>query len=328
MSFRPALVKELSTVKNEIVGPRLVCELPAMVPIRKARLGWQKLGFILAVLIPALGVVAAPLVSLKVGFSWIEPVTFIVMYLITGFGIEVGYHRLFAHRAFHARPWVRVVLAMAGNTAVQGPVVYWVAHHRLHHSTADTGGDPHTPYHHPKGRVAGFLHAHVGWIFADFRALPARYARELLQDRAVMTVNRFNLLWIALGLAAPALVGGLGSWSWQGALVGFLWGGLLRVFVSQHVTYLVNSLCHVSGQRPFSIQERAGNVLWLAIPSLGASLHNNHHAYPASAAYDFRWRELDLSGCLIRLLGCMGLAWDLKSAQRENTHERSDIRAN
>jgi stearoyl-CoA desaturase (Delta-9 desaturase) len=313
---------------SEHLNTPSVADLRMYVPVRTVRLRIQRAAFLLSVVIPALGAVAAPIVSMRIGFTWVEPFTFLLMLVITGLGIEAGYHRLFAHESWRTTPSIRALLAIAGNMGVQGPIVYWVAHHRLHHPNSDGPLDPHSPNCHPGGRLAGFLHAHIGWFFSKNRASPGRFARDLLHDRTIMTVNRLNPLWLVLSVALPAAIGGLGTWSLKGALVGFLWGGLLRIFFGQHFTYFINSACHVSGTKPYVSQDRAGNVWWLVLPTFGAGLHNNHHAFPGSATYDFRWWQLDPSAWFIRCLKSLGLAWDLHQPSAEMMRKRShDSRA-
>lgn len=297
---------------SEYLSTQVLSDLPQYIPVRPTRLRLQRVSFALSVIIPALGAVAAVIVSMRVGFSWIEPTTFLLMLVITGLGIEAGYHRLFAHGSWKTITPIRVLLAIAGNMGVQGPVLYWVSHHRLHHPNSDMPLDPHSPLNHPGGRLAGFLHAHIGWFFSENRASPGRFARDLLNDKSIMMVNRLNLLWLLLSVALPAAIGGLGTLSIKGAVVGFLWGGFLRIFFGQHFTYFINSVCHVFGTKPYLSQDNAGNVWWLVLPTFGAGLHNNHHAFPGSATYDFRWWHLDLSGFFIRGLARLGLAWDLK----------------
>jgi stearoyl-CoA desaturase (Delta-9 desaturase) len=311
----------------EELGSHSISDRPLYIPVRPERLRLQRLAFGLSVIIPAIGAIAAPIVSWRVGFSWVEPVTFFVMLVITGLGIEAGYHRLFSHGSWKTTPWIRVLMAIAGNMGVQGPVLYWVAHHRLHHPNSDRELDPHSPHHHPDGPIAGFLHAHVGWFFSANRASPGRFVRDLLQDRTIVTVNRLNPVWLLLSVALPAAIGGLGTWSLEGALVGFLWGGLFRICFGQHFTYLINSACHVFGTHPYQSQDHAGNVWWLVLPTFGAGLHNNHHAFPGSATYDFQWWHLDPSAWFIRGLSAVGLAWDLKRPPVDTLNARShDIR--
>ena len=304
----------------------MIATLPSLDVPRPARLRLQRVGFALAVTIPALGAVAAPLYSLHVGPSLVEPLSFSTMLTISGVGIELGYHRYFSHQAFSAKPWLRALLAIAGNTAVQGPVMYWVAHHRLHHARSDREGDPHSP-HLRRSPWRGFVHAHVGWIFASTRASPGRYARDILNDRALQWIDRRFLLWITLGLFAPALVAGLVSWSLRGAVAGFLWGGLLRVFVAQHTTYAVNSLCHLFGARPFAGRDQSRNIGWLVLPTFGGSLHNNHHAFPSTADNGLSPGELDPSALLLRVCSALGWVWDVKKptpAQVERRRRSND----
>lgn len=299
-----------------------LAEVPTYMWIRNSRIQVQRLVFALSLLIPAMGFIFALVISFRVGFSWVEPITLIVMWIITGIGIEAGYHRLFAHSSYKTIPWIRGLIAIAGHTAFQGPVLYWVANHRLHHSNSDQHLDPHSPHHHPKGRFMGFIHAHIGWFFNQMRPSPGRFARDLLQDKQLMSINRLSPLWLGLGLALPAAIGGLGSWSIQGALIGFLWGGLARVFLTQHFTYCINSVCHLFGTKPFKSGGHAGNVWWMVLPTCGAGLHNNHHAFPNCATYDYRWWQLDPSAWFIRLLENLGLAWDLKRPPDEKIKEQ------
>jgi stearoyl-CoA desaturase (delta-9 desaturase) len=294
-----------------------IADLPIYTPVRAERLLLQRLAFALSVLIPALGAIAAPIVSMRLGFSWVEPTTFLVMLLITGLGIEAGYHRLFSHGSWKTTETIRALMAVAGNMAIQGPVLYWVTHHRVHHPHADKPLDPHSPLDHPRGRVVGFLHAHVGWFFNKDRACPGRFSRDLLSDRTIMAVNRLNPLWVLLSVALPTAIGGVGTMSLRGALAGFLWGGLARICFGQHFTYLINSACHIWGTTPFPSRDHAGNVWWLVLPTFGAGLHNNHHAFPGSATYDFRWWHFDPSGWFIRALASMRLAWDLRRPAEE-----------
>jgi stearoyl-CoA desaturase (Delta-9 desaturase) len=309
---------------SDYPGARPIAELPVYMHVRPARLHLQRTIFGLSVLIPALGAIAAPVVSLRAGFSWIEPMTFLVMLVITGLGIEAGYHRLFAHGSWKTVRPIQILLAIAGNMGVQGPLLYWVAHHRLHHPHADQPLDPHSPHNHPNGPMAGFWHAHIGWFFGENRASPARFARDLMADKTLMLVNRLNPVWILLSMLIPAAIGGIVSWSARGALVGFLWGGLARTCFGQHFTYFINSACHVSGSTPFRTRDYAGNVWWLVLPTFGAGLHNNHHAFPNSATYDFRWWQMDPSAWFIRVLASVGLAWDLRHPDEELMTRRRD----
>jgi stearoyl-CoA desaturase (delta-9 desaturase) len=251
-----------------------------------------------------------------------------VMYVLTGLGITVGFHRLLTHRAFEAPAPVRAAFAALGSMAVQGPVISWVADHRKHHAFTDEEGDPHSPHLHtragPLGALQGLWHAHAGWLFSGAdRATPQRYARDLLADRAVRLVSRTFVLWVALGLALPFALGYALTGTLRGGLIALLWGGLVRIFLLHHVTFAINSLCHFLGRRRFQTRDESRNVAWLAPLSFGEAWHNNHHAFPTSAFHGLRPWEIDLGGLVILGLERLKLARkvrrvppDLQAAKR------------
>jgi stearoyl-CoA desaturase (Delta-9 desaturase) len=242
---------------------------------------------------------------------WYDLIAFLAVYIPTGLGITVGFHRLFTHRSFKTGPVVRGVLAALGSAAIEGPVVSWVADHRKHHAFSDEEGDPHSP-HVDHGGLRGLFHAHVGWLFLhDQRALKTRYAPDLLADPVVSFVNRTFVLWVLAGFVAPFAIGFVLGGTVVGGLTSLLWGGLIRMFVLHHVTYSINSLCHVFGRRDFETGDESRNLAWLALPSFGESWHNNHHAFPTSSVHGLKWWQVDLSSIVIRALERLGLAWDV-----------------
>jgi stearoyl-CoA desaturase (delta-9 desaturase) len=217
---------------------------------------------------------------------------------------------------------VRAVLAVLGSAAIEGPAISWVADHRKHHAFADRPGDPHSP-HVDRGvgwsaALPGLLHAHVGWLFVqDQRGARSRYAPDLLRDAVIRFVDRSFPVWAVGG---PALAFGLGvaiGGSVEAGLTGLLWGGAVRMFVLHHVTYSIDSICHVFGRRSFSTTDESRNVPWLSLLSFGESWHNNHHAFPTSARHGLgRW-QLDPSAIVIRGLERCGLVWDVVRASPE-----------
>ncbi len=263
-------------------------------------------------------VVVAAAVPLLWGnlLGWSDVVVFAFMYVISGFGVTVGFHRMLTHRAFQTHKVTRYVFAYLGMLSVQGPVIDWVADHRKHHAHTDVEGDPHSPHvghgHGVKGALKGLWHAHVGWLWSTHgEASGRKYAKDLVEDRGMRILNRKFPLIVVASLLIPALLGGLLSWSLWGAFTGMLWGGFARIFFQHHVTWSVNSVCHFFGKRRFDIEDHSTNVFWLAIPSFGESWHHNHHAFPRSASHGLAWWEIDISAALINLMKRVGLAWDV-----------------
>ncbi|MDZ4828941.1 MAG: fatty acid desaturase [Phycisphaerae bacterium] len=275
---------------------------------------------LMAVVIPFLGFIAAIVLLWGVAFSWTYLILFLAMYTITAMGVTVGYHRLFTHRAFAAPKPVAALLAIAGSMSVQGPILYWVATHRRHHQHSDDDGDPHSPHLHGDtvvGALKGMVHAHVGWLFrSDHRAL-SRYIVDLTKDPFVCMLSRLFPLWVAIGLILPAILGGLITMSWMGVLLGFLWGGLARMFFCHHVTWSINSVCHIWGSRPFRSDDESRNNPIFGVLAFGEGWHNNHHAFPTSARHGLRWWQIDMSYWFIRGLELVGLARDVRVPSRE-----------
>jgi stearoyl-CoA desaturase (Delta-9 desaturase) len=259
---------------------------------------------------------------------WHDLVVFGVVYLATGLGITVGFHRLLTHRAFETGPRTRFVLAALGSAAIEGPVTAWVADHRKHHTFADEDGDPHSPHvgHGGglRGTLRGLFHAHVGWLFVhDQRGKKERYARDLLDDPVVRAVDRTFVLWVTVGLVVPMVLGFLLGGTLTAALTGLLWGGLIRMLVVHHVTYSINSLCHVFGRRAFDTPDESRNLAWLAPLTFGESWHNNHHAFPTSAVHGMGRRQLDVAAGVIWLLERAGLAWNVVRISPERQAARA-----
>ncbi len=274
----------------------------------------------LAVILPFVGLIAAMLLMWGWGFSWTALGLFIGMYLVTAFGVTIGYHRLFTHRSFETYAPIQAVLGIAGSMAAQGSLMHWVAWHRRHHQHSDAEGDPHSPHEHGDsvlGMLRGIWHAHVGWLFRPEPAELMRYAGDLQRSRLLRIITYLFPLWLVAGLVLPAALGGLITWSWSGVLLGFIWGGLVRVFFVHHVTWSVNSVCHIWGARPYDTGDDSRNNAIFGVLALGEGWHNNHHAFPTSARHGLRWWQIDPSYLLIRALAAMKLAWKVKLPQRE-----------
>jgi stearoyl-CoA desaturase (delta-9 desaturase) len=195
----------------------------------------------------------------------------------------------------------------------QGGVIGWVAIHRRHHAFADRPGDPHSPYRYGTslaGQLRGLAHAHTGWLLRDDPTPPERYAPDMTADPAMRAVSAAFPALCVLSLALPFGAGWLIGGTWRAALAALLWAGLARVTVLQHVTWSVNSLCHVFGSRPFATRryDRATNLWPLALVSFGESWHNMHHSDPACARHGAEPGQIDISAAVIRLFERLGWA--------------------
>jgi stearoyl-CoA desaturase (delta-9 desaturase) len=274
----------------------------------------------LAVTLPFLGLAAAIFFLWDFGFSWVELGLLLGMYALTALGITVGFHRLFTHRSFQTYPAVQLVLGALGSMAVQGPLLKWVALHRRHHAHSDRPGDPHSPHLHGsgiRGLLRGLWHAHLGWVFLPDPPDLDRYVKDLRRSALLRVVSALFLVWVALGLLIPALLGGLLAGTWAGAWYGLAWGGLARVFLVHHVTWSVNSVCHLWGRRPYHSDDQSRNNFLFGVLALGEGWHNSHHAFPSSARHGLRWWEFDASYYVVRALALVGLAWGIKVPTRQ-----------
>ncbi len=265
--------------------------------------------------VPMLALIAAIPLVWGWGVGWSDLALLAGFYTVAVLGITVGFHRHFTHKSFKARPWLRGALAISGSLAVQGNVLNWVADHRRHHAYSDKEGDPHSPWAFgtsPAAVAKGFVHAHMGWFFDRDETNHRRFIPDLLADRAVSRVARTFGLWVAVSLLLPAVIGGLVTWSWQGAVTGFFWGGLVRLSISNHVTWSINSICHMVGKRPFASRDRSRNFWPLAVLSMGESWHNLHHADPTCARHGVLPGQIDISARLIWIFERFGWAHDVR----------------
>ncbi len=284
-------------------------------PIANETVARVSTGLVTVLPVLALGLVAWQLWGSALGYN--DLLVFAIMYVATGLGITVGFHRLFTHRSFKTTPGVRRLFAILGSMAVEGPVIAWVADHRKHHAFSDQPGDPHSPHvehgNGLRGALKGLGHAHVGWLFIHTdRGRKTRYAPDLIADPVVKRVSDRFLLWVAVGLAIPFGLGfAFGGGSLFAGWTGMLWGGFVRMLVLHHVTYSINSLCHFFGRKPYETGDESRNLAWLAPLSFGEAWHNAHHAFPTSARHGLGRRQFDPSAMVIAGLEKTGLAWDV-----------------
>jgi stearoyl-CoA desaturase (Delta-9 desaturase) len=280
----------------------------------------QRFVTLLVILLPFAGVVTAIVTLWGGAFTWVDLTLLLGMYLATGFGITIGYHRHFAHRSFDTNRPIRFLLGVLGCMSVEGPILKWVAIHRRHHQHSDGPQDPHSPHQFGggiRGMLSGLWHAHMGWMFTADHPNLADYVKDLRADRLVRVTSNLFPLWVLLGLLIPTVAGGLWTMSWTGAFFGLLWGGLVRIFLVHHVTFSINSVCHLWGPQRFDCHDQSRNNFICGVLGLGEGWHNNHHAFPTSGRHGFAWYEFDLSYIVIRLMTMTGLAWQLRVAGPE-----------
>ena len=272
----------------------------------------RMLAFIVMVL-PIAGTLLAVYLAFRRGLGRVEIVTFAFMYLLTMGGMTVGLHRYFAHKCFDTGARMRLLLAVLGSMASQGPLLSWVTIHRKHHAFSDRPGDPHSPHIHGNkvlGMIDGLWHAHIEWMFTE-NAADWTFSRDLMADSRLFWVHRTYLYWVAFSFLMPAALGGALARSWSGVALGFLWGGLVRCFVVNQASWCVGSVCHYFGTKRFETHDHSANNYWVALFTFGEGLQNNHHAFPSAARHGMYWWEPDFSGSMIQLLASLGLVWNL-----------------
>lgn len=282
----------------------------------------------IGVTVPFIGFASAMYLLWGVGFGWLYLSLLLSFYVLTAVGITVGYHRYFCHKSFQASRPLEIALAILGTAAWEGPILKWCAMHRCHHQHSDTPGDPHSPHHeygdpsghdhdddHPtdvRGVIRGFFHAHVGWIFKGDPHNLYRYVKDLEQDKTIKFLSDW---WWVTSMAftiLPAIIAFAVTQTWMGLLLGFLWGGLARIFLVHHVTWSINSVCHLWGTRPYRSHDFSRNNPIFGLLGLGEGWHNNHHAFPTSARHGLKWWQVDISYYLIRMFELVGLASDVR----------------
>jgi stearoyl-CoA desaturase (Delta-9 desaturase) len=237
-------------------------------------------------------------------FNWHAfAVAVFLIWMATGLGISMGYHRLHTHRSYKVPLALEYFFAVCGALTLEGGPIFWVATHRIHHQKSDQPGDPHSPRE-------GAWWAHIGWILLgdakhnDTR-LMSKYAPDLAKHRFYVWLNNYH--WVpsvALGILLFA----------AGGLPMLLWGFCLRVVLGLHFTWMVNSVTHMWGYRRFQTTDDSRNNWWVALLTFGEGWHNNHHAYPTSARHGLAWYEIDMSWLAIRFLQVLGLAKSVRVA--------------
>jgi stearoyl-CoA desaturase (delta-9 desaturase) len=249
-------------------------------------------------------VVGLPVYAYFYDFSWVDWTMFVSLYLITGLGITVGYHRLLTHRSFKCPDWVKMAFLIAGGMALENSALRWCADHLRHHSRCDKEEDPYNA-------TRGFWHSHCGWIFWKDPYRDPKYQNRLLQDPLVVWQNKYYLPIVLTGLFLPFFVGLLYN-GWIGGIGCFLLAGLARTFFVLNSTFFINSICHIWGDQPHGTSNSSRDSWWISLLTFGEGYHNYHHMYQSDYRNGIRWYDFDPSKWLIWTLSKIGLAYDLR----------------
>lgn len=282
-----------------------------------------------AVVLPLLGMIAAIVMAWQYNMmSTLNLGMLIGGWYLTGLGITIGFHRMLTHRSFETYKPIRWFWMALGSLSVEGSPIDWCMVHRKHHRFSDHHGDPHSPHLHGEGwwnALKGFWHSHTGWMFKTNWSLEERkkYVPDLIEDPMLVAVDKRYYWWVTATLVIPLVIGGLATWTIQGAILGLVWGGLARVCLSHHMTWSINSICHIFGSRDFKSSDDSRNNLFFGIFSHGEGWHNNHHAFPTSARHGLKWWQLDLSWMIIRSMEICGLAWSVKLPTKKQMENRA-----
>jgi len=249
------------------------------------------------VTVPFIGVLVAIILCWNQYVFAQDLILFAIFYVFAVLGITVGYHRMLTHQGFQTFWPVRLFFLACGAMAWEGSPSEWAATHIRHHAHSDEEGDPHSP-------LDGFWHGHIGWLFSLKNFETAKnYAPHLLKDPVVRFVDKTLLFWLLFSLVLPFALGG---WT------GFVWAGLVRIFLNTHVTWSVNSICHTFGNKDFETTDESRNHWVIGLLAMGEGWHNNHHAFPKSAFHGLKWWQIDGSGLLIGLMEKVGLVWKVE----------------
>ncbi|MFN2468405.1 MAG: acyl-CoA desaturase [Gaiellaceae bacterium] len=307
---------------NEVVSAA-----PPIATVRRRTSLPSQVVTLLAVAVPPIGLFSAMGVLWGVAFHPLDLILLVVMYTVIAFGTTIGFHRYFTHKGFETSAPVKALLAILGCMTMQGPLTQWVTDHRKHHALSDQEGDPHSPHvghgDGVLGALKGFAHAHVGWLFRLKGMERGReYGKDLYEDRLVRWIDRLYLFWVVLTLGIPFGIGYLVGGSVDRGLEAMVWGGLLRIFLYQHATFSVNSICHMFGRQHYRSRDEARNNWLVAALVFGEGWHNNHHAFPSSARHGLHRWQIDISWLVIRGLEKLRIVWNVRRPTEDQLERR------
>ena len=275
---------------------------------KSSRIPWDRVNWtttLFLAVINTLAIVAAPLYVWHFGLDWFQVALFLFFYIATGLSITLGYHRLFSHLSFKAKMPVKLATLVFGACAFENSALDWSSDHRKHHKFVDHEGDPYDI-------SKGFFWAHIGWLFVKLTPETMDNVSDLKRDRLVMWQHRWCIpIAFVLGFGLPTLLG----WLWNGpvgALGAFLIAGVFRVFVVQHCTFFINSLCHTIGKQPYSTRHTARDSAIMALFTFGEGYHNYHHEFQHDYRNGVKPTNFDPTKWTIWTLEKLGLVSDLR----------------
>lgn len=276
----------------------------------------SKTAIVIAVGLPPVAMLGGLILAIIYGgiSAWFIPLI-LGGWVVTGLGITVGYHRLVAHRAFATHGWLRAFWLAVGAMALEGCPLQWSTVHRKHHKHSDENDDPHTPHKEHHGWFQGLFFSHLGWMFRQHTFIEdvKKFSPDLQNDPLVMFFHRTYRYWILLSVFIPVAIGYMIDPTVRGALLGLCLGAGARIFLTHHITWSINSVCHVFGAQPYKSKDHSRNNMLFGILAFGEGWHNNHHAFPNSARHGLKWWQFDLSWIIIRSMALCGLAWNVKT---------------
>ena len=269
-------------------------------PIRKNN--WDNIIFLSVTAL--VGLIGTAVYIYRYGVAGTEIALFMFFLVVTPLSITVGYHRLFAHGTYKTNALVRFLLLFFGAAAFEQSALQWCSQHRDHHRYVDTDRDPYSI-----GK--GFFYAHMGWMLFWKHETHYDNVKDLSNDPIIRHQHRYYLLWaISAGIALPLFIGAL-----TGHLLGaFVMSVCLRLAVVCHLTFFINSICHMFGRSTYDVYATAKDNWLIAFLTFGEGYHNFHHRFEQDYRNGVRWYQWDPSKWIIALLGKTGLAWDLKRA--------------
>ena len=273
------------------------------------RVEWSNSIFLISTFL--ITVTAVPAYLWHFGLDWFMAGLFVMFFIATGLSITLGYHRLFSHLSFKAKWPVRLTTLLFGAAAFENSALRWTADHRRHHKHTDHDEDPYDI-------TKGFFHAHIGWIlFRINEKTPLTWVKDLQKDKLVVWQHKYYLsIAILMGFVLPTVLGGLWNGA-VGALGGFLIAGVARVVFVHHMTFFINSLCHMVGGRPYSSKCTARDSGFMALFTFGEGYHNFHHEFQHDYRNGVKAWQFDPTKWSIWLLSRFGLADNLRTVARE-----------